>query len=32
MTINGLALLIWFFALVVTGVTCYVWGRCDAQA
>lgn len=31
-TINGLALLIWFVALVVVGVTCYVWGRSDGRA
>lgn len=32
MTINGVALLIWFFALIVTGVTCYLWGWSDAKA
>lgn len=30
-TLNGLALLIWFAALVVTGATCYVWGRMDGK-
>lgn len=30
-TINGLTLLIWFVALVVVGVTCYVWGRSDGR-
>ena len=32
MTINGLILLIWFVALIVVGVTCYVWGRSDGRA
>lgn len=32
MTINGLTLLIWFVALIVVGVTCYVWGRSDGRA
>lgn len=31
-TINGLTLLIWFVALIVVGVTCYVWGRSDGRA
>lgn len=31
LTINGLALLIGFVALVVTGMTCYIWGRSDGK-
>ena len=31
-TINGFALLIWFIALIVVGVTCYVWGHSDGRA
>ena len=31
MTINGFALLIWFVALVIVGVTCYCWGRSDER-
>lgn len=31
LTVNGIALLIWFVALAVTGLTCYIWGRSDGK-
>ena len=32
MTINGVALLIWFCFSAIVGVTCYLWGYSDAKA
>ncbi len=31
LTINGIALLVGFVALAVTGMTCYIWGRSDGK-
>ena len=31
LTLNGIALLIWFAALAFVGAVCYVWGRRDGR-